>query len=74
MISNSVWRYLRLVVEARHFGAAVSALCEANRIAGFQVHIVETSGRGTYRYERLTVFSTKDLRDWVTEQRDLGSH
>jgi hypothetical protein len=60
-------------VEARHYGAAVSALCEANRIAGFHVHRVDISGTVAHRNERLAEYRTDDLRAWVQEQRALES-
>ena len=58
---------------AHQYSAAVSALCEANRIAGFHVRRVEVSARITQRDGSLAEFTTDELREWVTERRVLAA-
>lgn len=58
-------------LNSRHYGAAVSALVEVNRISGLHVTKVEISGEIMHRDARLTEFSTDDLRQWIVEHSPL---
>lgn len=55
---------------AKHYGAAVSALVEANKISGFHVQKVEVNSTVTHKDERVSEFTTQELRDWVLAHRD----
>lgn len=56
-------------LSAKHYGAAVSALAECNKISGFHVQKLEVSGTVTHRDESLAEFTTAELKEFVKSKR-----
>jgi len=61
-----------LALSRHHYGSAVSALVECNKISGFHVQKLEVTGSVTHKDERLTEFSVEELRAFVMSKRNAS--